>query len=162
VTTDIPEHSDLYQVFPQQDWDNRTRGVGATSVRPVSSCGEENLLCLSGDPLFGEFVLIQSFSHGIRTLGIPAVDPTFPRRLLDTYEAARNDGLWWDTFAGTEPAQYFAEGLQGWFNANGESSPPDGNHNEINTRAELRAYDPRLADLIGEFFRDDDWQPTCP
>ena len=29
VTTDIPEYSNLYQIFPGQDWD-RLRGVGAT------------------------------------------------------------------------------------------------------------------------------------
>lgn len=162
VTTDIPEHRDLYQAFPGQDWDNRTRGVGATNIRPVSSCGEENLLCLANDPLRGEFVLVQSFSHGVRSLGIGAVDDTFPRRLDDTYRAALNAGLWRGTFAETEPGQYFAEGVQSWFNTNGEASPPDGNHNEVNTRTELRAYDRRLADLIAEYFPDDDWTPACP
>src|SRR5206468_9701340 len=46
-TTSIPEHRDLYTAFPGTDWDATTRGVGATRARPVSSCGEENLLCLT-------------------------------------------------------------------------------------------------------------------
>ena len=35
-------------------------------------------------------------------------------------------------------------------------------HNEINTRAELRAYDPTLAALVAETMPDDAWRPKCP
>lgn len=41
MTTDIPEHSDLYRFFPQTDWNQRCRGVGATMQRPVCSCAEK-------------------------------------------------------------------------------------------------------------------------
>ena len=40
VTTDIPEYSDLDDIFPDIDWDARTRGLGATWGRPVCSVGE--------------------------------------------------------------------------------------------------------------------------
>jgi len=46
-TTDVPEHSDL---TPSIYWDQRARGLGATEIRPAVTCGEENLLCLPGDP----------------------------------------------------------------------------------------------------------------
>ena len=52
VTTDVPEYRNLNQMFPQQDWD-QLRGVGATIAIPVSSVGEENLLCRTGDPFAG-------------------------------------------------------------------------------------------------------------
>ena len=54
-TTDVPEHSDL---TPARYWDRRARGLGATRSRPSVSCGEENLLCLRGDPYGTENILV--------------------------------------------------------------------------------------------------------
>ena len=42
VTTDIPEHGDLYEAFAGTDWDRRARGLGATLARPATSAAEEN------------------------------------------------------------------------------------------------------------------------
>ena len=43
VLTDLPEYSDLYEVYPEIDWNYSVRSVGAGSLeRPVSSVGEEN------------------------------------------------------------------------------------------------------------------------
>ncbi|MFZ5895268.1 MAG: hypothetical protein ACOY0T_29700 [Myxococcota bacterium] len=159
--TRIPEYADLYVFFPDRDWDSM-RGVGATSERPVSSVGEENLLCDANDRFAGEFILASSFSHGLRALGISPVDPTFPQRLSDAFDDARRAGLWDGTFAGSNPAQYFAEGVQDWFDANAEATPADGLHNSINTRSELKSYDPTLAALIAEHLPDDTWRPSCP
>ncbi|MEQ9406667.1 MAG: hypothetical protein RIK87_03035 [Fuerstiella sp.] len=44
-----------------------------------------------------------------------------------------------------------AEGVQSWFNNN---RPPDHDHNHVDTRQELRDYDPGLADLCKEVFGD--------
>ena len=55
VTTDIPEHAHLKNDpftnwdDPLTPWDERTRGLGGTLRRPVSTVGEENLLCLEWD-----------------------------------------------------------------------------------------------------------------
>jgi hypothetical protein len=54
-------------------------------------------------------------------------------------------------------------GVLDWFDANREVSPTDGTYNEINTRVELKAYDPGgLAALIGEYPPEDSWRPACP
>lgn len=161
ATTDMPEYRDLHTVWPDTDWDG-LRGVGATLLRPVSSVGEENLLCLKPDPFQGEFILLGTFSHGIRTLGIEPVDDTFSTRLNDAFGQAKAAGLWANTFAGTETRNYFADGVQDWFNANAEASPADGNNNAINTRAELKVYDPLLAELVGEYLSEQEWTPSCP
>lgn len=161
VLTQIPEYADLYTAFPTRDWDSM-RGVGATGERPVSSVGEENLLCESGDRFAGEFLLPQTFSHGLRALGISPTEPAFPKRLDDAYTQAIAAGLWTDTFAAANVAQYFAEGVQDWLDANGEAVPPDGTHNQINTRAELKTYDPALARIIQDYLPDDAWRPKCP
>ena len=120
------------------------------------------VLCLTDDIYAGESILIHSLAHGFRSLGIVDIDPEWDVRLETAYDAALSAGLWTDTYAATEPAQYWAEGLQGWYDANLEAAPPDGLHNEINTRAELEAYDPDLVTLIEEYVSRDDWRPTCP
>jgi hypothetical protein len=160
VTTAIPEYRDLYQMFPGQEWD-RLRGVGATLLIPVSSVGEENLLCLSNDIFKGERLLVQTFATAV-LLGLEAVDSTFDSRLQAAYDAAISAGLWRDTYASANPIEYYAEGVQSWFDANLEVSPPDGNNGPINTRAELRDYDPDLTALIEESMPDDSWRPKCP
>ncbi|HTN89528.1 MAG TPA: hypothetical protein VL242_37885 [Sorangium sp.] len=162
VTTDIPEHSDLYEAFPGTDWDTRARGLGATPARPASSCAEENVLCYPSDPYLGEDILVHEFSHAIAIMGIAFAEPTFDRELEDVFEGAIQAGKWADTYAATNKDEYWAEGVQDWFDTNIESIPGNGIHNEINTRAELRDYDRPLHDLIARYFPDDAWRPTCP
>ncbi|WP_437759869.1 hypothetical protein [Sorangium sp. So ce1389] len=162
VTTDIPEHSDLYEAFPGTDWDTRARGLGATPARPASSCAEENVLCYPSDPYIGEDILVHEFSHAIAIMGIAFAEPTFDRELAEVFDAALQAGKWADTYAATNKDEYWAEGVQDWFDTNIESIPGNGIHNEINTRAELRDYDRPLHDLIARYFADDAWRPTCP
>jgi hypothetical protein len=160
VTTDIPEYRDLDVAFPLSNWD-ALRGVGATLVRPVSSCGEENILCTSGDIFAGETILVQTFASSV-LLGIEDIDSTFDSRLQAAYDSARAAGLWSGTFADETVIAYYTEGVQDWFDANGEASPPDGTHNDVNTRAELEAYDPALAALVAEYMAAERWSPSCP
>jgi hypothetical protein len=147
-------------MFPGQEWD-RLRGVGATLQIPVSSVGEENLFCLSDDIFAGEQILVQTFATAV-LLGAEEADSTFDGRVRDAYNAAIDAGLWRSTYAGANPIEYYAGGVQIWFEAVPDLTQPDGNHNEINTRAELRAYDPALAALVEETMPDDSWRPKCP
>jgi hypothetical protein len=159
-TTDMPDYRNLYAMFPNGDWDNQ-RGVGATLLIPVSSAGEENLLCLQNDKFGGEMILVQTFATAV-LLGLEDADSTFDSRLRAAYDAGvRNGGLWRDTYAAVNQIEYYAEGVQSWFDANPSVSPPDGTHNDVNTRAELRAYDPALAALVQETMPDDSWRPKC-
>jgi hypothetical protein len=160
VTTDLPEYSDLYAVFPGPNWD-ALRGVGATLQRPMSSFGEENMLCASNDPYHGENVLVQTFASAV-LLGVENVDNTFSRRLQTAFDAALGRGLWQNTFVTEGRIAYYQMGVQIWFDASRETSPPDGLHNDINTRDELRSYDPGLAALVAETMPDDSWRPKCP
>ncbi|HEY3496639.1 MAG TPA: hypothetical protein VGK73_18195, partial [Polyangiaceae bacterium] len=99
--------------------------------------------------------------HALRSLGLLDSDPEWGPGLRAAYDAATAAGLWANTHAGTSAAQYWAEGVQDWYDANREAVPGDGVHNEINTRAELKAYDPELAALIAESVPEDDWRPVC-
>jgi hypothetical protein len=161
VTTDIPEYRYLNSMFPTQDW-NRLRGVGATKPIPVSSVGEENLLCLAGDMFAGEQLLVQTFATGVQ-LAVEDVDATFMARLDAAFDAAKSAGLWMSTYAHQNDIEYYAEGVQSWFDANHYVAQPDGNNGPIATRGQLQAYDPALATLIEETMRADSWRPMkCP
>jgi hypothetical protein len=161
VTTQIPEYKNLNSMFPMQNWD-RLRGVGATLQIPVSSVGEENLLCLQGDPFAGEQLLVQTFATGV-LLAVEDVDSTFESRLNAAFQAAKTTGLWANTYGSQNEIEYYAEGVQSWFDANKYVAMPDGNNGPISTRGELQAYDPALASLIGETMRADAWRPKkCP
>lgn len=148
MTTAVPEHSDL---TPALYWDRRARGLGATRSRPSVSCGEENLLEYPGDPYRGENILIHEFSHAMHQMGLQAVEPDFNTRLKAAYDAAKEKGLWKGTYALTNMHEYWAEGVQSFFDCN---QKPNASHNEVDTREELEAYDPALAGLIRASFKN--------
>ena len=156
MTTHIPEHSTLK---PAAYWDKRARGLGATDVRPAVSCGEENLLCYPGDPYSTENILVHEFAHVIHQQGLNTLDPDFDKKLRAIYKQAMDQGLWKGKYAGTNHSEYFAEAVQSWFGTNREN---DHDHNHVDTREELKQYDPRIAELLDAIFGDNDWQYAKP
>ena len=155
-TTDLPEHS---RMKPKLFWDRRARGLGATLTNPIVSCGEENLLGFPGDPYPNENIFVHEFAHAIHGTGLSKTDPTFDKRLRAAYQAALERKLWKNTYAATNHSEYWAEGVQSWFDDN---APPDALHNDIRTRAKLKEYDPTLAKLCQEVFGDGEWRYKRP
>lgn len=155
-TTDVPEHS---RMKTKQFWDRRARGLGATLSNPAVSCGEENLLDYPGDPYPNENIFVHEFAHAIHGTGMNKVDPTFDRRLREAFDKAKERKLWVNTYAATNRSEYWAEGVQCWFDDN---APPDSLHNDIRTRKQLMEYDPELAKLCKEVFGDNDWKYLRP
>ena len=154
VTTDIPEHADLYTAFPGTDWNTRARGLGATIARPAVSCAEENVMRLMSDRYLGEDIFVHEFAHGIDIMGLRFLDNTWLTRLTAAYNAARAAGKYANSYAGSNVDEYWAEGAQGWFNCNIYRSPGDGVHIAVGTREELRVYDRPLYDLLAEVFSE--------
>ncbi len=140
-------------------WDARARGTGGSETDPYCSCGEENLLGYSGDPYSTENILIHELAHNIHLRGMQNIDPTFNGRLKDAYKQAMDGGLWKGKYASVNHHEYFAEGVQSWFDNNREN---DHDHNHVNTRVELAEYDPRLADLCREVFGETELKYTKP
>jgi hypothetical protein len=155
-TTDVPEYRNLR---PAEFWNKRARGLGASPRQPLVSCGEENLLNYPGDPYVGENILIHEFAHAIHGVALRQVDRTFDERLGSAFTEAMRQGLWKDTYAATNRSEYWAEGVQAWFDCNRRRDPQ---HNGIATREKLREYDPRLAALLAEVFKDNDWRYARP
>ena len=165
-TTDLPEfrHFENFKspypnISAKDFWDARARGTGGSQTDPYCTCGEENLLGYEGDPYNTENILIHEFAHNIHLRGMLNVDPTFDTRLEKAYKEAMAKGLWKDKYAATNHYEYFAEGVQSWFNNNREN---DHDHNHVNTRKELIEYDPVLAEFCQEVFVDTDFTYTKP
>ena len=79
-------------------------------------------------------------------------------RLEALFANAKEKDLWWNTYRLSDIAEYWAEGVQDWFNVNAEMDHPDGKHNYVNTREELKERDPGLYDLLAEYFPATDYQ----
>ncbi|MBN8665964.1 MAG: hypothetical protein J0M30_00585 [Chitinophagales bacterium] len=151
--TQMPEYSDLYLAYPGTDWDNRARAYGATIQRPLTTNCEENMLCQQSiDRYKGEEILCHEFGHAIHELGIRFTDPNFDNELTAAFNHAKATGLWTNTYAISNYNEYWAEGIQCFFNANLEAIPTNGVHNQINTRSELQSYDPTLFNIIKRYF----------
>ena len=166
-TTDLPEFVRLadegvpgYDGIAAKDyWDARARGLGGSETDPYCSVAEENLLGYPGDPYESENILIHEFAHNIHLRGMVNVDPSFDQRLKSTYDAAMNAGLWKGKYASVNHHEYFAEGVQSWFDNNRIN---DHDHNHVNTRALLMEYDPGLASICREVFGDTELKYTKP
>lgn len=166
--TQIPAYSDLDTVFPitGDTWDNRARGgLGATKARPVSSGTEENVLCYGNDPYQAggvhEDIFLHEFAHSVDLMALEDLDPDFLDEVQAAYDDALANNLFENTYADDTVEEYWAEGVQTWFNTNLESDPPNGLHNSVNTRAELESYDPALHGLISRIFPTD-YDGGCP
>jgi hypothetical protein len=64
-----------------------------------------------------------------------------------------------ECYSGKNQAEYFAEGVQCWFDTN---RTMDHDHNHIHTRDQLKAYDPGLAKLCEEVLGDSEWRFVSP
>jgi hypothetical protein len=62
-------------------------------------------------------------------------------------------------YASTNRAEYWAEGVQCWYDTN---RTMDHDHNHIHTREQLKAYDPGLARLCAEVLGEEEWRFVSP
>lgn len=160
ATEEVSEIPEYYKTDPQEAarQNRRVRGYGG---RRLVSCGEENLLNYRGDRYRGENIFIHEFAHSIHS-NVRRLEPEFQQTLDRLYRQARAKGLWERTYAGTNAAEYWAEGVQSYFDCNQQSRRPgpDGVHNHVNTPEELKEYDPDLYDLIDRTLGPMGWRYT--
>lgn len=153
TSADFPE----FAAWGVPDW--RARGLGGV---PRGLCAEENVMCdTAQDRWRGESICVHEFSHTMHLGVYNVMDRSFDGRVDDAYRAAMAAGKFANTYAASNAVEYFAEGVQDWYNTNLESARPDGVHNEINTRAELEAYDPGLYELLAEVLPDEPGYVDC-
>lgn len=157
MTTDVPEHAHLAN-DTVTNWDKRARGLGGTRWLPMSSCAEENILAYPNDRYRSEDITIHEFAHTIHNVGISPIDRGFNKELRAALDSALAEGKYKNVYAANNIEEYFAEGVQTWFNVNTEVNAEHGNgvHNMVNTREELKRYDPRLYAILSRYFPDTD------
>lgn len=156
--TSIPEYAEMDSAY----WDRRARGLGGSAGFPFTTAAEENLLCLRSDRYYGESIAVHEFAHTISVLGLGDDFEALLVEFSEIFGSAIEQGLWENTYAGSNLQEYWAEGVQSYFNANAQSVLGDGVHNRVNTRAELAEYDPALFAFISQIFNDLEWTPVCP
>src|SRR5262249_43885479 len=151
VYTDMPEYRNRFNAAYLNE---RVRGTGGLDV---TSFGEENLLNLSLDRYDDESIAVHEFCHTIDA-ALRQLDPRWRQRLSETYRQAINQGLWKNTYAATNPAEYWAEICQSYFDCNRVNN---WNHGPVGTREQLRQYDPAGYELVRDTFRltpENDWR----
>jgi len=147
-------------------WAYRARGLGG---RPVS-CGEENVLNFKGDPWEGENIFIHEFAHVMQGI-IAGLDEQFDARLRGLYDKAEKSGRVRGYAIEGGVSEFWAEGVQAWFNCNGTMRPksgggqssfevlgPKGEHLcHLRTRQQVRTHMPEFAKLLDDSFRQNKW-----
>ena len=156
VITQIPEYSYL----PSR-YDERARGLGGTTKVPLTVSCEENLLCTPADR-YNEDIYIHEAAHGVHLVGSGAIR-NFKAAVRDAYRNAKKSSIWRNTYAITNYMEYFAEGVQSYFNTGDlgieDSGPKKGNRNvnHIDNRYKLYFYDFQLFYLINRLFPCGNW-----
>lgn len=157
-TCDLPEYKSMCRNEEEVAyWNKRARGFGGAPGNDCAcSAGEENILALPGDRYIGESILVHEFSHIVCSEGIAKTEPGFRTKLKDIFNHAKDNGLWEKTYSLENPDEYWAEGVQSFFNCNRYSDPANGIHNFCNRREKLKEYDPQLYELISIYFNEID------
>lgn len=147
VTTDLPEwRQDKGKPLAEYHGltrDERTRGMGGL----LTSCGEENLLQLTNDRYHGRDICCHEFGHSIRNYGIPKA---VRARFDEQYHRSLAAGLWQNSYAGSNPDEFFAELTMWYFGTHGDlqmTGPKPGNGPDG-----LRKYDPDAFALFDDFY----------
>jgi len=150
VYTDMPE----YRNSRNPDFQNeRVRGTGGLPT----SFGEENLLSLPLDRYDDESIGVHEFCHTIDS-ALSRLDPTWRDRKNAAYQNARAKGLYYNTYCGSNAAEYWAEIAQAYFDCNRINN---WNHGPIGHREQLKAYDPVGYELCRTTFNlspEQDWR----
>jgi len=150
--TDMPE----YRNRRNPDYLNeRVRGTGG---KPTSF-GEENLLSLTLDRYDDESIAVHEFCHTIDG-ALRSLEPGWNARKRAVFQHARDAGLWENTYALSNPGEYWAEIAQCYFDCNRVNN---WNHGPVGNRDQLKAYDPEGFALVHEVFNlkpEQDWRYT--
>jgi hypothetical protein len=150
VYTDLPENRNARN----PDYLNeRVRGTGGFPT----SFGEENLLSLPIDRYDDESIAVHEFCHTIDST-LRRIDSTWRDRKNAAYQNAVKKGLYKDTYAIGNSAEYFAEIAQAYFDCNRINN---WNHGPIGRREQLKIYDPEGYELVRSAFNlgpDNDWR----
>jgi len=153
----VPEHRGGYDpaMYDVEGYGGSTHNgcVSSISARNVlRTVDSANPFDNTGYP--NENILAHEFGHAVRLVGIETLeDSSLSDELWTVYENAYNTGLWPNTYAISNIDEYFATLTAIWFD-NMKEMPDwsDGVRSPINTREELKAYDPRAYEFFAKIY----------
>jgi hypothetical protein len=131
---------------------------------------EENVLRLPTEPFAGKHMVVSVFAKGLYQvtglrppsasfgkgakqqyeLRVKRMDIDFDKRLQTLHDEARKAELWKGTPAGRDRVEYWAAGVEAYFDAAGAGYAPHKADRPITTREALKAYDAGLYALVDE------------
>jgi hypothetical protein len=132
---------------------------------------EENVLGLPADGFAGKAMVISVLAKGLHQvtgmrpavanferqrglqqyeLRVKRLDIEFDNRLRRIHEETTNKGLWQGTPAARSRGEYWATGVEAYFDGSGSGLPPHGADRPITTRQALKTYDAELYTLVDE------------
>lgn len=153
----IPEHR--YAWNPEMYY---VEGYGGNFYNNcVSSIAERNVIrALTGDvqtAYRNENILVHEFGHSVKLVGMDALeDKTLKNEFSALYKSRIKAGMWPNTYAGSNPDEFFATMCTIWFNVMDDVKDwNDGVRSPINTREELKEYDPETYAFFEKIFPSD-------
>ena len=158
LTNSLPEN-----VGYPDSFNIRARGFAAAPWSPMMCTAEENLVCghnmLIRDRWYGQDVTTHEFAHTIHLTGL--LHSPFDSILNKTYNNAMSKKLWDSTYSATSYLEYWADGVQLWFNCTAMYVPLNNTKIIVSTRGDLNKYDPDLYDLISKYFTNETIKTGC-
>ena len=134
-------------------------GYGGEMTNPASSISEANVIRLRtgryATSYPNEMILVHEFGHAIHLVGMNGLkDQTLADMIRKVYQHASDNGLWPDTYAISNYEEYFATLSTVWFNVmqEGVDGRLDGIRGPVNTREELKVYDPEGYELMKHIY----------
>jgi alpha-glucosidase len=150
---------------------DQVRYLDYTQALKLLVVPEENVLGLPQDPFAGKYLVISVFAKGLYQvagrrpvdtafanrrarqqyeLRVQRLDIEFDQRLQKLHGESTAKGLWQGTPAARNRAEFWAAGVEAYFDAAGQALPPLGAARPITTRAALQGYDHGLYGLVEE------------
>jgi hypothetical protein len=162
--SDLPE----FQETRKKPGFDDARYLDYTANLKLMAVPEENVLAAPDDPFAGKNMVVSVFAKGLHAvtaarpaaaivgakqqyeLRVRRLDVEFDDKLGKIFDESQKGGLWKGTSAGRGRVEYWAAGVEAYFDAAGAGQPPRGADRPITTREALKAYDPGLYALVDE------------
>lgn len=162
----IPEHrygfrTSMYDLegYGGNKWNNCTSSIAEVNITRTRGETKDTYL----NTMYpNENVLIHEFGHCIKSIGLEEnPDQSWADAYFAVYENAVESGLWPNTYAISNSDEFFATMCAIWFNNMDDvSSWNDGTRSPLNTREEMKEYDPLTYAFFESILPSDETLPS--
>ena len=132
-------------------------GFGGTVELPTTALATANVERDREHAMYPDTnVMAHEFGHAFHLIGIKTADPELFDEIDATYEkVVLQEGKWANSYAGSNRDEYFGQLAAMWFNGQAETQTWNGVLGPVNTRDELKEYDPESYALLEKIFPAD-------